>query len=108
MPIQDEDGFELIDFDPHMQRSIWAYYDGEKTIIKTTYATDDTIEENTHMRNTARPDWAGDYHRIASIPLNIAHDSGFVDAMTQRDDAFMKRFLNDGDNAAWRTKSGTV
>lgn len=108
MAIQDEDGFELIDFDPHMQRSIWAYYDGERTIIKTTYATDDTVNENTEVRNSVRPDWAGDYHRIASIPLNVAHDSGFVEAMTQRDDKWMSDFLNNSDYRAWRTKSGRV
>lgn len=106
--VKDENGFELVDFDHATGRSVWAYYDGSKTVYRTDYPVDHAIKENTEFRNSASSGWAGDYHRIASIPQNILWDSGMVEAMSQQDNAFMKRWLNDGDNAAWRTKDGTV
>jgi hypothetical protein len=67
-----------------------------------------TIKENAEARASASSNWKGEYHRIASIPLNIAHQSGFVEAITQQDDKWLSRYLNDSENRAWRTKDGTV
>ena len=108
MTIRDENGFELVDFDHETGRSVWSYFDGAKTVYRTDYPVDQAIKENAEDRAAASRGWAGDYHRIASIPLNIVHDSGFSEAVTQQDNKFMKRFLNDGDNAVWRTKEGQV
>lgn len=106
--VRDENGFELIDFDHATGRSVWAYFDGVKTVYRTDYPVDQSIKENAEDRAAASTNWSADYHRIASIPLNIAHDSGFVEAVTQQDNGFMSRFLNNGDNRAWRTKDGQV
>ncbi len=108
MPIQDENGFTLVDHDLKTGRTVWGYFDGEKQVYRVDYPVEETIKENAEARASARSDWKGEYHRVASIPLNIAHDSGFVDAITQKDKKFISNFLNDGDNAAWRTKSGKI
>lgn len=108
MAVRDESGFELMEFDPVSGRSIWSYFDGQKTVYRTDYPVQATMTENEAVRNEADRAWRGDWHRVASIPLNVAHDSGLVAAQTQGDDKFVKRFLNDSENRAWRTKEGRI
>ncbi|KAB0573384.1 hypothetical protein [Brucella pituitosa] len=107
MTIRDGD-WTLIDYDFASGRSVWSIFDGEKTIIRTDYPVAQAIEQNTLFRNAAPSDWKGDWHRIASVPLNLAHEGGLVEAANQHDDKFISRFLNDSDNRAWRTKEGIV
>ena len=107
MTIRDGD-FVLVDVDHESGRSVWSYFDGEKTVYRIDYPVAATIEQNAAARNNASAGWKGDWHMIASLPLNLAHDSGLVEAVTQQDDKFLSRFLNDGDNRAWRTKDGRV
>lgn len=109
MTIRDGD-WELIDYDAATGRSVWSHFDGEKTTIRTDYPVQATIAENTAVRNAAQKAWKGDYHLIASIPLNLLHDDniGLLKAQTQGDDKYVSRWLNDSSNSAWRTKEGTV
>ncbi len=108
MTIRDENGFELMEHDPVTGRSVWSYFDGEKTVFRTDYPVEATMAENEAVRNAADQAWRGDWHRVASIPLNILHASGLAEAHSQGDDRFVKRWLNDGENRAWRTKEGRV
>lgn len=108
MVVKDESGFELQEFDPVSGRSIWSYFDGQKTVYRTDYPVQATMAENEAVRNEADKVWRGDWHRVASIPLNIVHDSGLATAQTQGDGKFVKRFLNSSDNRAWRTKEGCL
>ncbi|PDT82930.1 hypothetical protein [Sinorhizobium sp. BJ1] len=105
MTIRDGD-WELFDYDFQTGRSVWRYFDGEKTTFRTDYPVDNVISQNQEVRNEASRAWAGDWHRVASIPLNVAHDSGLVQAHSEGDDRYVKRFLNSSDNRAWRTKDG--
>ena len=98
----------LIDHDFKLKRTVWAKQNPDgSTTARTDYAVDDTIEANRDMRNQAAKGWTGDWHRVASIPLNVYHDQ--LHAAVQQDDmAHVNRFLNDSDNRAWRTKEGRV
>lgn len=100
--------WELFDYDFQTGRSVWRYFDGEKTTFRTDYPVNATVAQNAAVRNEAQAAWGGDWHRIASVPLNLVHDSGLADAFSQQDDKFISKFLNDGDNRAWRTKEGRV
>ena len=108
MTIRDENGFELMEHDPVSGRSVWAYFDGEKTVYRTDYPVEDLIKQNAEQRAVAGKSFAGDWHHMGSVPLNILHDSGLAQAQTQGDDAFVRRFFNDSDNRAWRTKEGRL
>jgi len=108
MAITDENGFELFDHDPVMGRTIWSYFDGEKTHYRIDYQVDQLVKENEYHRNNSSSGWQGEWHRIASVPLNIMYASGLHEAINQGDDKFASKFLNDGDNRAWRTKEGNV
>lgn len=109
MLIRDGD-WTLYDHDLKTGRSVWHMFDGEKDVFRIDYPVDATIEENTAFRNDASKGWAGDYHRIASIPLGILHDEklGLMEATRQNDQKYLSKWLNDADNRAWRTKDGTV
>lgn len=109
MTIRDENGFELVDFDHASGRSVWMYFDGEKTVYRTDYPVSNLIDVNAEQRSIARSDWQGDYHQIASIPLNILFDekTGLGKAQ-QEGDAYFSKWLNDSDNRAWRCKEGRV
>ena len=98
----------LINHDFAIKRTVWARQlpDGQ-TEIRTDYAIDDTLEANKTMRNEASSNWAGDWHKVASIPLNVYYDK-LHGAVEQDDMAHVSRFLNDVDNRAYRTKLGKV
>ena len=107
MTIRDGD-WTLLEYDYVTGRSVWSLFDGQKTIIRTDYPVAQAIEQNTLLRNATPRGWKGDWHHIASVPLNLAHHGGLVEAVTQHDDKFISRLLNDSDNRAWRTKDGRV
>lgn len=107
MEIKDGD-WKLFSHDPEIGRSVWFIDDGERIHWRCDYQVEKLVTTNAEQRAIAAKGWAGDYHHIASIPLNIVHDQGVVDAMTQQDDKFLSKWLNDSDNRAWRTKEGKV
>ncbi|RVJ07867.1 hypothetical protein CN193_04885 [Sinorhizobium meliloti] len=96
----------LFDHDMATGRSVWHYFDGEKDVFRVDYPITNIVNQNQAVRNEASRAWAGDWHRIASIPLNIAYDSGLVQAHSEGNDRYVKRFLNSSDHRAWRTKEG--
>lgn len=109
MTIRDGD-FELFDWDPQTGRTVWRMFDGEKIVFRTDSPVASTIEANTAHRNAASDGWKGDYHRVASVPMQLLYDEnlGLNKAIQQGDDKYISRFLNDSDNRAWRTKDGSV
>lgn len=112
MKIKDGDWI-LWEADPVTGRSVWYLTDGDgkgNTIWRTSYNVESLTTENARVRNLAEKAWAGDYHRVASIPLNVLYDRkmGLNEAFAARDDKYTSRWLNDSDNRAFRTKEGTV
>lgn len=104
--IKDGD-FRLIDWDPHSGRTVWAMFNGKETVIRTDYPVDATIAENEAIRKEAGKAWKGDWNRIASVPLNVYYDQLHA-AEQQNDHKYVKRWLNDVDNRAFRTTEGKV
>jgi hypothetical protein len=105
--IRDGD-WTLYDHDFALGRTIWHLFDGEKDVFRVDQNVTGLVSENQAVRNVAAKTWAGDWHRVASIPLNIAHDNGLVQAHTEGNDKFVKQFLNSSDNRAWRTREGNL
>lgn len=107
MAIRDENGFELVSHDEKLGRTVWKYFDGEKTVYRTDYRTDQIVKDNRATLLDAQGQRWGDGRRVASIPLNIFYDQ-LAEAQSQGDDKYMSKWLNDGNNAAFRTFGGKV
>ncbi|GHA15171.1 hypothetical protein GCM10007989_07410 [Devosia pacifica] len=107
--IRDGD-WELFSWDPQSGRTVWIMEEGGMTHVRTDYPVASLIEENAARRNATPDGWKGDYHHIASVPLNLLHDenTGLHEAFLHGDQKHVSRWLNDSDNAAWRTKEGNV
>lgn len=107
MRIKDGDWW-LVDHDLKLKRTVWARENPDgTTTYRTDYAVDAVIDTNTAQRNLAQKGWSGDYHHVASIPLNVYHDK-LAEAANQGDSKFLNRFMNDSDNRAWRVKDGRL
>lgn len=102
--------WELLEWDRVTGRTVWTWFDGEKTHIRTDYPIAATLSENRAERNAADKAWKGDWHKVASVPLNLAFDDnlGLMRAHNEGDTKYVARWLNDADNRAWRTKEGNV
>lgn len=109
MLIRDGD-WTLFDHDPISGRSVWHSDADGVDRFRVDYPIEATLAENQAIRNMASKAWKGDYHLIASVPLNLLHDEniGLMEASRQGDDAYLSKWLNDPDNRAWRTKEGRV
>lgn len=83
-----------------------------KTHIETVADVAPTIEQNKHLFNDARTDWAGDVHLVASIPPEVLPALEKIGAMTRAgrilDESKLRAWLNDADNRAWRVKPGRI
>lgn len=107
MKIQDGN-WTLFDYDYHTGRSVWVWFNGQETVFRIDYPVEKLIKENVEDYNASGRGWKGDWHRVASVPLNVAYDSGLCKAQSEGDDGFVKRWLNDSDNRYWRTKEGRL
>lgn len=107
MTIRDGD-WVLVDFDHWSGRSVWSYFDGQTTHMRVDYPVEGLIRQNEEERKSAPSGWKGDWHKVASVPLNMAYSSGLVEAQNQHDDKFISKLLNDSDFSKFRTKSGSV
>ena len=90
-------------------RKMW-HYDAEKdeATIETIIDATQIVSDNRDRFNSfdEKANWKGDMHHVASIPMALFYQmksEGKLD-----DQAYMKRWLNDPDNRAFRTRPGEV
>lgn len=86
--------------------------DDDTFTVETTQDATDIVELNKFQAShfsSGRDSWGDGFdHRtkVASIPLNVYMDLKKRGIL--RDPVAFKRWLNDGDNAAFRTRPGTI
>lgn len=110
MRITDENGWELWDYNPRTGRTTWRTCpDGKRWVFRTDYDADAILAGNKEAQAefAGRPWTEGLGDPVASVPLNVFFDQ--IDPMLEQQDAkAVSRWLNDGDNAAWRMRDGRV
>ena len=81
--------------------------DGGVTIA-TEHDVQDIVDHAKTLKGqySQRAGWQGDFHQVATIPLTILMDLHKKGIM--RDQRALRRWLNNPDNAAWRTRSGAI
>lgn len=90
-------------------RKMW-HYDAEKdeATIETIIDATQIVSDNKDRFNSfdEKANWKGDMHHIASIPMALFYQMKAEGKL--EDQAYMKRWLNDPDNRAFRTRPGEV
>lgn len=86
---------------------IETWYNPKEDLIRKITHADRIVNNNKIARqNNAGTRW-GDGKIVASVPLDVLH-SKLQGAIEQGDQKYLKRFLNDSDNAAWKRREGTI
>ena len=101
---------KLFDINPVTgTRKMW-HYDAEKdeATIETIIDATQIVSDNKDRFNSfdEKANWKGDMHHIASIPMALFYQMKAEGKL--EDQAYMKRWLNDPDNRAFRTRPGEV
>lgn len=102
---------KVLEYDPAAKITRVFHYDesvdAKNFAIETIQDTTDIINQNLRRINDAKRGFHGeDFAHVARIPLTI-----FMDLQKKgitKDPAAMKRWLNDPDNAAFRTRPGVI
>jgi hypothetical protein len=101
---------KLFDFDPITgTKKLWHYdADKDQATIQTVIDATNVVSANRERFDSfdEKAGWKGDMHHVASIPMALFYQmkaEGKLD-----DQAYMKRWLNDPDNRAFRTRPGEV
>ena len=80
--------------------------------VETLYDVEDLVERNTAIRNSQPDGWKGREHFVASIPMPIYMALRMtwqaLGLSRAERDAALHRFLQDPDNAKFRTKAGRL
>lgn len=81
-------------------------YGSDSFRIVTSEDIEPVLAMNHEQKQDAADDWKGDVHKVASLPMSVYMDlkqKGIVD-----DERAFRRWLNDPDNAVFRTRRGKV
>ncbi|MBY7649605.1 MAG: hypothetical protein C4617_03805 [Candidatus Liberibacter europaeus] len=100
--------WKLISYDSATGRTIWFSSDGQQDLYRIDYPINHVIEQNRIACEQSAGKRVGDWQRIASIPLDIVRNSHLMQAHSEGDDIWMRNWLNNKDNAVWRTSEGYV
>jgi hypothetical protein len=100
--------WRLFSHDALTGRSVWVIHEGDRTHWRTDYPVENLIKDNAAHHADSMGNRFGEISRVASIPINVFYDKGLAQAHREGDRQQIKRFLNDSDNAAWRTRGGRV
>lgn len=99
----------LLDYDPITGlKRLFRYRDADDSFtIETIIDAEPILDANTAQRNSfdERSSW-GDINKVASIPMNIYMEldrKGIT-----RDEKAFRRWLDDPDNRAFRTRPGKL
>lgn len=99
--------------DPALQKVVKFHdlNDG-RFAVDTLFDVEPIIDESTAIRNAQPDGWKGNEHLVAQIPMPIWQALRMtwkaLGLSTADQQAALKRFLNDPDNAKFRTKRGKL
>jgi hypothetical protein len=99
--------WQMLSYDPVTEKRTWFCEDEKTIVFKTETLVDELVDENKASFNESADKRWGDGKVVASIDLPTYYNK-IVPAKQNGDDAWIKRFLNDPDNRAYRTFKGKI
>lgn len=81
--------------------------DGQYVVKTEHYVTDALLDLNAERRAAQAGRAWGDGQLVASVPLNVAWKD-LMQAVNEKDEAHVRRWLNDPDHAKFRTREGKL
>lgn len=108
--MSDLDGWRIFTpYDPLTGIERWyRELDDERYIVKTLhYGVEEIVDENKALLNESDGKRWGEGQVAASIPLHIWGQQ-LAEATANQDEKYIKRWLNDPDNRAFRRFKGNV
>lgn len=107
--IVDSRGFELVTCRPDDGYSLWMRNNGDGTAtFEEITQLDPFFRKNAEARSETFGKKWGEGQIAASIPESYAWSSGYMDAVVNKDNKWVKKFLNDSDHQKLRTKEGRL
>ena len=94
--------------DPATGDTIWFFEEDGKYHFRLQQDVENTMNYNRAMRDMTEGKRFGDYVLLGAVPDAIAVKAGLHDATAQRDNKYLAKFFNDGDNSAFRGSRGRV
>lgn len=102
-----EGDWRLLDRDPETGVTRWWLDMGDHYIVRTDTPVQPLLDENARdLSNSAGRRW-GDGQRVASIPLDVYYRELHA-AQMQKDEKYLRKWLNNADNSKFRTFGGKV
>ncbi|TGP26099.1 MULTISPECIES: hypothetical protein [unclassified Mesorhizobium] len=100
--------WKLFEHDPATGRSVWMMMQDDQTVFRIDMPIQGILDSNHEREMETMGNRFGDYRPLASVPLPLFHANGLAEAAREKDDTFLKRWLNDGDFKKFRTSRGNV
>lgn len=101
-------GWNLMSFDPVTEQATYSKWEDGRYMVATSRPVGGTLRFTKEARSVGRTDWQGDFHHVANIPANMFFNSDLHRASAEDDEGYIRRWLNDSENAGWRSKEGTI
>jgi len=103
-----DDGWCVVFRDRQTGREIHALDEGDKMRVREVMDVEGLVAENAAIRGELAGTRYGDGLSLAArVPIHVFHNR-LAEAVRQGDDAFVRRWLNDGDHAAFRVRDGRI
>ena len=94
--------------DPQTGDTMWFFEEDGKYNFRLQQNVENTIAYNKMIRDGTEGNRFGDYVLLGAVPDAIAVPSGLDQAVKERDNKYIAKFFNNGDNAAFRGSRGRV
>lgn len=99
--------WRLFSHDPETGKKVWHLDMGSHIVVRTDTPVDALFDQNAEDLNNSIGQRWGNGRRVASIPMDV-YFAHLAQARKDGDTAYIRKFLNDSDNAKFRTFAGRV
>ncbi len=99
----------FFDADPATGTTIWMRMEADEKIrFRIEQQVDPILTANVAAEKLSHGRRLPEWNRFASVPLRMVENTGLDLAVSMRDQRYIAKILNDGDNQKFRTSRGRL